>query len=207
MACPESHDPACDRSRIVEIQQLHRAGGLAAGIGGDRDDAGVIGPKRRLSEGWTKNFYAGKRLRADPFDQDEVDRRQSGDQFSERRWALPRFMHKCPARAADQDHLFRAGLAMAKTVLAGLVQVDRVMGIFDRGNAQAGAAQKRQYRTKQCRLAAAGPAGQAEQKRFFGFGQCGTTSVRIACLGKVGPRCGASGLAGPGIACRRPAMR
>ena len=72
------------------------------------------------------------------------------------------FVHQRPAGAAANQHLGGAGLAMAPGILAGLVQVEAVMGMLDGRDRHAAGHEQPHQRNQQSGLAAARPARQAK---------------------------------------------
>src|SRR3546814_13820501 len=70
--------------------------------------------------------------------------------------------HQRPAIAGGDHHLGRTGLAVPEAVLAGPVDIEIVMGVLDGRDGDAAGGQCRQEADQQGRLAAAAPAGEAE---------------------------------------------
>lgn len=67
------------------------------------------------------------------FDQNKINRRQMMQQFSERRLFLfAQFMHQGPALTRRDQDFMRARLPMFETILARLVDIKGVMGVFQR---------------------------------------------------------------------------
>ena len=104
------------------------------------------------------------RVGLEPLDQHQIDRRQHLQQVFQagfRRAAM--FVDQCPAFGAGYEHFARARLAVGVAVLAGLVDIEVMVGVLDGRHGDAGLAEGGQQISHQGRLAAAAPPRQAEQ--------------------------------------------
>ncbi len=186
-------------------------------IGCDGDDSRVIGPQSGLAERRPEDFYSGNVVGAKSLDEHEIRRgKPAGEGFEIGRAAWG-FAKQGPALPAGDEHLGGACLSMAKAVFAGLVELQRVMGVLDGGDGEAGACELGEDGAEQRGFAAAGPSGQAEQEGR----QCDTTSGLVgaafsrsteSCFsrstaGMAGPRRWSGAAAREGTAWRRPAIR
>ena len=96
-------------------------------------------------------------------DQHQIDRRELAQQRGERRLGVAaQLVHQRPAAGgADQD-LGRAGQAVAVRILAGLVDVEGVMGVLEGRDREPARHQAGDHLGQQRGLAGAAPAGEAD---------------------------------------------
>ena len=171
-------NPGDDCLGIVE-PQAHPVAVRQRLVGGDRLDRGIVWPERLLAgkagDGRTLHFQTREGVAREAFDQHQLDRLQSCEQGCEvGRGSVAAFVQQGPARLAGQQHLMRAGLAVQPAILAGLVQVDAVMGVLDGGDTYPMRAQPGDQGGDQGGLAAAGPSDDTEDRmRKTGDGRQG----------------------------------
>ena len=97
-----------------------------------------------------------------PLDQDEIDRGHPPDQILEWRFLLVDLVEESPAVARDDHDVRGTRFAMPMRVLAGAVDVEAVMGVFDRRDGQAAGAQFGEQAHQERRLPRTAPPGQSE---------------------------------------------
>ena len=118
---------------------------------------------QRLAERGPVHFELGVRLPLEALDEQEIDRAHPCDQIVERRLGIAaQFVHQRPAPRRRDHDLGGARLAMPPGILPRPVDIEFVVGMLDRRHRNASRHQLGdQCRQQRC-LAAAAPAGEAE---------------------------------------------
>ena len=150
------------RLDVVDID--HRSPGVGErNVGNDADHVRVLRMEGRLADLAAVDLDAGVMRRFEAFDQHEIDRRHLPQQIVDGGLGrLPQLVHQRPAPAGSDQHLGRAGDAVDVGILAGLVDVEAVMGVLDGGNGEAAPDQPRNDLCEQRGLSRPAPAGQSE---------------------------------------------
>ena len=151
-----------DRLDVVEID--HRdARGRQRAVGGDRDDMRVFRVDQRLAVGDAVDLELRECVALEAFDQHQIDRRHLADQSGHVPFRLlAQLVQDGPAFGRRDDHLGGAGGAVEEAVLAGLVEVETVMGVLERGYADAARDQARDELLDQSGFARPTPAGETD---------------------------------------------
>ena len=111
-------------------------------VAGDGDDVGVLRRKDRLGAVAAHDLHFFVAIAAKPFDQDQVDGAHSADQLVQRglrRGAV--FVHQRPTGARGHHYFVRPGSAVLKRILAGLIDIEAMVRMFDGRYAEAAAAE------------------------------------------------------------------
>src|SRR4051812_38458403 len=123
-------------------------------------------------------------LGLEPLDDREIDRGETAQESGEGRLVpAPQFVDQCPAPSGGDQHLRRPGLAMLERVLAGLVDLEGMMGVLEGGYRQAPALQFGNEPDQKGGFPRAAPACQSDHTH----GECLTneTARRPAASGRL----------------------
>jgi hypothetical protein len=132
-------------------------------VGRDRDDPRIGRMQYGFAECRPVDLELGQGRTFVAFDKHEIARRESIERLVHRQLRRPpEFVHQCPADAGGDQNLGTAGMTMTEAVLSGMVDLERVVRVLDQRYPQAFEDQARNQLLDQGRLAAAGPAGEAE---------------------------------------------
>ncbi len=112
-------------------------------IAGYGHDTVLLRPQGWLAQFGPEHLNLLDRCGFEALYEHQVDRGKPGSERHRVRRGVGGLAQQRPALAAHYQHFLGAGLAMTKTVLAGLVQIQAVMSVLDGGNAQAGRPQLR----------------------------------------------------------------
>ena len=152
------------RGGDVVDRRMRQVSGRIEAIADQRNDAIVLRVDRRLAVGRTMDLDLGQGIALEPLDQNEVDRRKQAQKIGKRRLRRPaQFPHQRQPIGGSDQHLMRAGGAMDVGILARLVEIEAVMGVLDRRDAQAATVQFGNEPDDQRRLARSAPAGEADR--------------------------------------------
>ena len=133
-------------------------------IADEGDDVSVLRVHRRLAVGRAIDFDLGEGVALEALDQDQVDRLEQAQEFGERRLRRPaQFPHQREPIGRRDQHFVRLGGAMLVRILAWPVDVEAVMGVLDRGHAQATPAKFGNEPDDERGLARSAPAGEADR--------------------------------------------
>src|SRR5450755_2753907 len=156
-----------DRLDIVEIDHRHLRLRQSA-VGRHRHDVRVFRVDQRLAVGDAVDLDLGKGIALEAFDQHQIDRRHLADQGGQIPLRLlAQLMQDGPAFGRGDDHLGGAGGAVEEGILAGLVEVETVMGVLERGYADAARDQARNELGDQRGFARPTPAGETDDTHGF----------------------------------------
>ena len=109
-------------------------------IAGECENSGIIRMKKRLAVRFAEHFDLGDRLALESLHDHEIDRRETREMLRERRLRrAPQVAHQREALRRCYEHLMRARLAMLVRILARRIDVEGVMRMLDRRNADAAA--------------------------------------------------------------------
>ncbi len=154
------------RSAMASMSLRSTTGTRAAGsarVAGDRHDMRIVRMDQRLAVLGAVNFQLRKGVALEAFDQHQIDRRHLGDQVGHVPFRLlAQFVQDRPAPGRRDDHLGGAGDAVHEGILAGLVQIEAMMGVLERGHPHPPRQQARNELGDQCGFAGAAPAGEAD---------------------------------------------
>ena len=107
-------------------------------VRGDRAHRRIIGGDQRLAGLGPPGLDLGVGVALVTLDDHQIDRGQMTEQRLKRLFrCAAQLRHQRPAGRGGQDHLLRPGGTMAVAVLAGLIDIDPVMGVLDRRDAEA----------------------------------------------------------------------
>src|SRR6185503_13774747 len=147
----------------------------------------VVGMNERLAAGGAVDLDLRKGVALEALDQYEIDRRHLADQRRQVPFRLvAQFMQHREATRRRNDHLGRAGRPVHERVLARLVEVEAVMRVLERRDAQAPRRQTRNELRDQGGFAGTAPAGQADDAHAAYIGRF-TTSPQTAAIPKTTP--------------------
>ena len=126
-----AQDETGNRRSVIEIKHWHV--NRNAGVGRHSADHRVSGRDQRVGRARAPGLDLWMILLLPPLDQHQIDRFQLGQQ-GRQRWLgfVAQFGHQGPSLAADDQHLARAGRAVAKAVFSGLVNVKHVVRVLER---------------------------------------------------------------------------
>ena len=174
-------DCACasTRSAAAAISSIDACGSPPDGsdVADQRDNVPVVGIKRRLAVGGAKDLDLRQGIALEALDQDKVDVLEQPQKFGQRRLRRSaQFPHQRDPIGGRDQHFFCAGRAMLVGILAGLIEVEIVVGVFDRRNAEAAAIQFRNEPDDERSLARSAPSGEAD----YAHGQSSYSAPRLA---------------------------
>ncbi len=156
------HQKIGDALDVVEIDHGN-AGRRQRLVGGNRDDRRVVGMEQRLADRGPVHFELGMALALVAFDQHQIDRAELLEQRAERGLGLAaQLVDQRPAAGGADQHLGRAGHAVAVRILARLVDIEGVMGVLDRRHREPARDQAGDHLDEERGLAGAAPAGEAD---------------------------------------------
>src|SRR5262249_26514912 len=171
-------------------------------IRSDGNDRRVTGMKQRLADGGTVYFELRMRLALVAFDQHEIDRAELFEQGAQRRLSSStQLVHERPTVGRSHQNLGRARHAMGVGILAGLVDVEAVMGVLERRDLKSACDDAGNDFGEERSLAGAAPAGQADNAHAALYSNpkraCGDSESTAAIMkapgnhaGRLNLRCG-----------------
>lgn len=130
----------------------------------NRKDERVVGGKERLSKRAPIHLKFGQTALFVSLNENNVARLKLSEEIVERpfAFAVTKFMHLRPASRGRHNHLSGARRANFVRVLFGTVNVKVMMRVLADRNPQTARTKKRHERADERRLAASGPAGDAD---------------------------------------------
>jgi len=132
-------------------------------VGRDRDDAIIVGIKKRLADRGAEDFELRMGVALKTLDDHQIDRGELRQDFGERQLGcLTQLVNDRPAPARGDCDLARAGLAVQPRILARMVDVEVMVGVLDGRDLEAAPDQRRNDPRDQRRLAGSAPAGKAD---------------------------------------------
>ena len=148
----------------VGVVAQGRRGQPGGGIGGDGGDEAVVGVAHGLGGGGAPDLDLGQVAVPEALHQHPVHAVvQLGDQVVHAQVGLAlELAHQRQASAGSDHHFEGAGLAVAKAVLAGVVDVEAVVRVLDHRHALAAPLERRDHALDELRLAGAGKAGETD---------------------------------------------
>jgi hypothetical protein len=157
-----------DALDVVELQNRERRLRQSS-VTGDGDNAIIFGIKERLADRGPMHFKLGIRVALEPFDNNQIGRRELCKQVLQRRLGLaPQFVNERPAPARCHQNLARAGSAVQPGILARLIDIKFVVRMFHRGDFQAPTGKNWNNLGDQRRFAGSTPAGETDDAHAHG---------------------------------------
>ena len=165
-------DKAGDGRDIVEVKHRHIQTGYRL-VAGDGDDMTVPGGQEGLTKGGAMDLQFGVMMGFETLDQDQIDRgHMTYQRLHVRLGRAAQFVHERPAVGRGYHDLHGAGGAVAKAVLAGLVDVKMVVGMLEGRKGQSKRAEAAEQGHHEGGLTAATTAGEAEDVHGRRTGGC-----------------------------------
>src|ERR1019366_935273 len=139
----QREDQAHDGLDVVEMRVRQMVRRTVRRVGGERGDARVLRVEKRLLVRRAENLDFCMRVALKTLDENEIGRTHPAQEIGKAGLVRPAaFGHEREAPGRGDENLVRARLAMEVGILARLIDIERMMRVFQRRDGKAALAQK-----------------------------------------------------------------